>query len=118
MTIQISAAAASARESARTSTGQFGSQPLPEAELELETTLPAPGPGQVLVLVPYSQATEPMIGIRTSTRLAKCRTSTPIRWTTTRSGGAPSSSSRCLQWSLTGRNRSPRSNSSAKAASP
>ena len=42
MTTQISDAAASARETARTASGKFGTQPLAEAELEL--TDPATGP--------------------------------------------------------------------------
>ena len=84
MTIQISAAAASARESARTSTGQFGSQPLPEAELELETTLPAPGPGQVLVLVPYSQATEPIVAAAAARAVGPVRVDAQDQGTTTR----------------------------------
>lgn len=83
MTIQISATAASARESARSSTGQFGTQPLSEADLELEPA-PVAGPGQVLVLAPYSEATEPTVGAAAARALVPMRVDAQDKGTTTR----------------------------------
>lgn len=83
MTTPVSAPAATTRENARQSDGKFGTQPLSEADLELEPA-PVAGPGQVLVLAPYSQATEPIVAAAAAHALGPVRVDAQDQGTTTR----------------------------------